>query len=882
MLKFYKTIILVVCLHVFGMSTAQDYTNLIQQYLNSNRAAVGVTEQDISEIEIIDQVFSEHNDVTHVYAAQKTNGVEIFNAIGNFAVRDNAVIYFSSTLETDVFNRTNTAIPSINAVEAATSAANELGLGTSNFAITNTLSGQEFLLNTGGISQEEVPVKLVYTLSDGNLRLAWDLSILTLDGSKWHSVRIDAISGTIINQNDWMLTCNFGEAHENVSKEAHRELHETGFGFKQNEAVTMVAGEQYNVYPVPIESPAHGDRSIVTEPQDLVASPFGWHDTDGAEGAEFTITRGNNVRAQEDANGNNGVGDAPDGGAELIFDFPLDQSIDASNFTPAATVNLFYWNNIMHDVFYHYGFDEASGNFQENNYGNGGSPGDSVNADSQDGSGLNNATFGTGNDGQNPRMTMFLWDSRPPNPSILVVDNGSLAGDYDITEANFGPGWPTDGISGDLALAVDDDTTGFDPNDACDPLINAADLNGNIAVIRRGECAFVQKVQTAQDAGAIGVIIVNNVGTAPIVLGGTSGTITIPSGMVTQADGEAIIAALENGDDISVTLEGGGGPNRIDGDLDNLVIAHEYGHGISTRLTGGRFNSNCLFNTEGGGMGEGWSDYFGLMVTMDADDTATQGRGVGTYVTNQPTGGIGIRPRRYSTSFGVNNLTHDDVTDAANISQPHGIGTVWATMLWDMTWALIDEYGFDADLYNGDGGNNLALQLVMDGLKLQPCNPGFVSGRDAILAAIDINTDIDESDRDLVRCLVWDAFADRGLGFSASQGSSQNRFDGVEAFDMPPVEVLDCDGLLNTDDNTFENAFKIFPNPSNGQMTLNITGIFGEGEIRIFDINGRAVFNQDAALQGTVNIDASRLKTGVYIMNIVTADSTFVTKLIIE
>jgi len=93
---------------------------------------------------------------------------------------------------------------------------------------------------------------------------------------------------------------------------------------------------------------------------------------------------------------------------------------------------------------------------------------------------------------------------------------------------------------------------------------------------------------------------------------------------------------------------------------------------------------------------------------------------------------------------------------------------------------------------------------------------------------------------------------------------------------------LDCDGLLNTDDNTFENAFKVFPNPSNGQMTLNITGIFGEGEIRIFDINGRAVFNQDAALQGTVNIDASRLKTGVYIMNIVTADSTFVTKLIIE
>jgi len=878
---------LVLCLQFFGIGIAQDYTNLIQQYLNANRTAVGVTEQDISEIEIVDQVFTKQTGVTHVYAAQRANGIEIYNAIGNFAIRNNTVIYFSNTLESNILGRVNTSNPGINGVEAATNAASELGLGTSNFVISNTISGQEFLLNTGGVSQEEVPVKLVYVQSDNELRLAWDLSILTLDGSAWHSVRVDAISGTIIDQNDWILTCNFGEAHEKIPTEAHRELHKTGFGFKQNETASMVAGEQYNVYAVPLENPLNGDRSIVTEPQDLVASPFGWHDTNGATGAEFTITRGNNVWAQEDINGNNGTGASPDGGADLIFDFPLDQSIDALNFTPAATVNLFYWNNIMHDVFYQYGFDEASGNFQENNYGNGGSASDFVFADAQDGAGTNNATFGTPPDGQNPGMTMFLWNTRPSDPSALIVENGSLAGDYDITEAQFGPGWPTAGISGDLALTLDNDTSG-DPNDACDPLSNGAALNGTIAVIRRGSCDFVVKVLAAQNAGAIGVIIVNNAGTAPIDLGdnGNGGAVTIPSGMVSLADGEAIIAALENGDDINVTVEGGGGPNRIDGDLDNGVIAHEYGHGISNRLTGGRFNAGCLGGgnngTEFGGMGEGWSDYFGLMVTMDADDTATQGRGIGNYVVNQPIAGPGIRPRRYSTSFAVNNLTYDDVSDNANISQPHGIGTIWATMIWDMTWALINEYGFDADIYNGNGGNNIALQLVMDGLKLQPCSPGFVDARDGVLAAIDINTDIDESDRDLVRCLAWNAFADRGLGFSASQGSAANRFDGVEAFDMPPVDILDCEGLLSTEDNTFENAFNVFPNPSNGQMTLNISGAFGEGQIRIFDINGRAVFNQDVTLQGSVNIDAGRLKTGVYIMNIVTGDSTFVTKLVIQ
>ena len=57
-------------------------------------------------------------------------------------------------------------------------------------------------------------------------------------------------------------------------------------------------------------------------------------------------------------------------------------------------------------------------------------------------------------------------------------------------------------------------------------------------------------------------------------------------------------------------------------------------------------------------------------------------------------------------------------------------------MLWDLTWAFIDEYGFDPDLTNGNGGNNKVMQLVIDGLKLAPCNAGFVEMRDAILLEI--------------------------------------------------------------------------------------------------------------------------------------------------
>jgi hypothetical protein len=102
-------------------------------------------------------------------------------------------------------------------------------------------------------------------------------------------------------------------------------------------------------------------------------------------------------------------------------------------------------------------------------------------------------------------------------------------------------------------------------------------------------------------------------------------------------------------------------------------------------------------------------------------------------------------------------------------------------MLWDMTWAFVDKYGFNEDLYNGKGGNNMAMQLVIDGLKLQPCNPGFVDARDAILAADKANN------KGANQEMIWRVFARRGLGYSATQGLNTNRSDQVEAFDLPPV-----------------------------------------------------------------------------------------------
>ncbi|MBK7966638.1 MAG: hypothetical protein IPK10_16100 [Bacteroidetes bacterium] len=63
-------------------------------------------------------------------------------------------------------------------------------------------------------------------------------------------------------------------------------------------------------------------------------------------------------------------------------------------------------------------------------------------------------------------------------------------------------------------------------------------FSGKVAVIDRGTCSFESKVLNAQLAGAIGVVIVNNVAGAPFTLGGSNSLgVNIPSVMISQSDG---------------------------------------------------------------------------------------------------------------------------------------------------------------------------------------------------------------------------------------------------------------------------------------------------------------------------------------------------------
>jgi Zn-dependent metalloprotease len=130
-----------------------------------------------------------------------------------------------------------------------------------------------------------------------------------------------------------------------------------------------------------------------------------------------TVTTGNNVEAYLDSDANNqpdavNTADLQNGHALSSvqnFTFPFTPGVDPRTQRAAAVANLFYFNNIMHDFAYGLGFTESAGNFQTDNFGRGGTGNDSVRAEAQDGSGTNNANFGTPPEGQRPRMQMFLF-----------------------------------------------------------------------------------------------------------------------------------------------------------------------------------------------------------------------------------------------------------------------------------------------------------------------------------------------------------------------------------------------------------------------------------------------------------------------------------------
>ncbi|WP_428265745.1 M36 family metallopeptidase [Haliangium sp.] len=579
-----------------------DALDIALSFVDDHVADLGITDADLAGMELTDRVFSKVTGATHLYFRQTHQGLPVYNAQLHLNVnRDGKVLSVNNAFVPQLASAAGLASPGIDAAQAAAGAAEHLGI---TLSAAPTVAAQTFdtaqttVVEAPELSVEPIEAKLMWLpIQAGNVALVWNFQVHTLDRNHDFDMTVDANSGQVWTRFDW------------------------------------VAADSYRVFAQPVESPSHAipptpadGRTVEVNPADAVASPLGWHDTGSST---FTVPRGNNVHAYEDSDGNGSPpGTQPDCGPSLNCDFPLDFTQEPGTYQDAAIANLFYWNNIVHDVQYQYGFDEVGGNFQVNNFGNGGSGNDDVRAEGQDGGGTNNANMSTPPDGSRPRMQMFLW--------------------------------------------------------------------------------------TLTDPGR-------------------------------------------------------------DGDFDNGIIIHEYGHGISIRQVGGPSNSGCLNNAQQGG--EGWSDFWSLTYTAEVGDQGTDVRGIGTYALGEPTSGPGIRTQPYSTDPSVNDHTYESIQGKAI---PHGVGEVWAQGIWEVYWALVDEHGFDPDLYDalGGAGNQRAMLYVNEGFKNTACSPTFLDARDGIIQAATDNFGGEDV------CLLWETFAAYGMGTDAVSGGS-NSTSPTNGFEIP-------------------------------------------------------------------------------------------------
>ena len=470
------------------------------------------------------------------------------------------------------------------------------------------------------------------------------------------------------------------------------------------------ANDSYNVY---IEDPSKGPQTVVVGPAPDPSrgpSPTGWL----GSGLQWKVNiHGNNVNAYLDTNNNNqpDPSGAPNATDSFLTSVDLTQSPSTTSNKAVAVQNLFYLNNVVHDILYGHGFNEAAGNFQQDNFGRGGAAKDPVDAEAQDGGSTDNANFATPPDGRKPRMQMYLFTG--PGQTHEVHVNSPIATSYNAAPAAFGAQLDTTGITADVVAAT--------PADGCTAISNA--VAGKLALINRGTCEFGTKALNAQKARAIGVIVANNQGgTSVITMGpGADGKfVKISAVMISQNDGAALAAlASPNATARKLAVQ----PLQIDASLDADVVFHEYGHGLTWRMIGG------MSGPIGGALGEGTSDIVAMLI--NGDDRIAE------YSTSSP---VGLRRAPYSGYPG----TYADVNGA----EVHDDGELYAAIGWRMI-----------ELF-GDARRADLFRYIVQGMNFTPSSPSFEDMRDGILAAVGANT---------ADCnLVWQAFAQFGVGAGSS------------------------------------------------------------------------------------------------------------------
>jgi extracellular elastinolytic metalloproteinase len=368
-------------------------------YVRANLAVLGLSPADIAEFEVTDSVVSKQGGATHIYLRQLFQGVPVLNGQLHINVnRDGRILSLNNLFVPNLAAAAQGLAPSLSAADALGVVAAHLG---SSFAAEPTVLSVEdgaqrvTQLDGAGISLEPVTARLMYLpIRAGQVALVWNLVVRTADRDHQYGYTVDARSGEVWTRHDYVLS------------------------------------ETFQVYPQPLDAPTKtrplpplDGRTLAVNPENALASPNGWFQ----DASRLTV--GNNVNACGDTDDDDtcdaGQPSCPSG----ICSFPIDLTRAPAASLPAAITNLFYWNNILHDIQYQYGFDEVAGNFQTDNFGRGGIGGDPVDADAQDGGGNCNANFNPPPDGERARMQMYTCTMANPARDG-DFDNGVIVHEY--------------------------------------------------------------------------------------------------------------------------------------------------------------------------------------------------------------------------------------------------------------------------------------------------------------------------------------------------------------------------------------------------------------------------------------------------------------------
>ncbi|MCB1276553.1 M36 family metallopeptidase [Prosthecobacter sp.] len=374
---------------------AQDADAPVRNFINAHREVFGHGAESIDTARRVTDYSTTRGPSRKVVWHQQHEGIDIFEAVlqANLTTKSE-LINIGSQFIPDPAAAAQGARPKLAVEEAVAAAGRNLGENMTAETVREMAPPAEQpdrRQQFRAALLTDADAKLTWLPMDENsMRLTWDVTLTSRSRAEMYRVLVDADNGDVLVRQS--LTAYISDATYRV--------------FTAESPTPMSPGHEKpsSLQPLPVS------RVLVTLPAlNTTASPNGWiNDGDN-------MTSGNNSDAYTDTNADN-VADLPrTTGTGRVFDFPHNLTQEPSNLKDASVTQLFYWTNFMHDRMYEFGFTEAAGNFQVDNFGRGGVGNDPVNSEAQDGSGTNNANFSTPTDGSRGRMQMFNWTNPTPD-----------------------------------------------------------------------------------------------------------------------------------------------------------------------------------------------------------------------------------------------------------------------------------------------------------------------------------------------------------------------------------------------------------------------------------------------------------------------------------